>query len=88
MGVIHPHTNNGPFAYSLNPALGGCGQSFDIKIVSKDFEGVGTLARHRMVNNALKDEISCLHAFSQVRKRQRGPFFFFFFSAFSSRSID
>ncbi|KAF9362450.1 hypothetical protein BGX34_006155, partial [Mortierella sp. NVP85] len=44
---------------------GGCGQSFDIKIVSSVFEGVSTLKRHRMVNNALKDEISCLHAFSQ-----------------------
>ncbi|KAK3819501.1 MAG: bola protein [Benniella sp.] len=44
---------------------GGCGQSFDIKIVSKEFEGVSTLQRHRMVNNALKEEISHLHAFSQ-----------------------
>ncbi|KAI8354818.1 bola protein [Mortierella sp. GBAus27b] len=44
---------------------GGCGQSFEVKIVSPVFEGVSMLQRHRMVNSALKDEISCLHAFSQ-----------------------
>ncbi|KAJ3157533.1 hypothetical protein HDU86_003184 [Geranomyces michiganensis] len=43
----------------------GCGQSFDVIIVSKKFEGKPTLQRHRLVNEALKDEIAVIHAFSQ-----------------------
>ncbi|TPX57055.1 hypothetical protein PhCBS80983_g04088 [Powellomyces hirtus] len=43
----------------------GCGQSFDVVIVSKLFEGKPLLQRHRLVNDALKDEIAVIHAFSQ-----------------------
>ncbi|KNC97757.1 uncharacterized protein SPPG_06758 [Spizellomyces punctatus DAOM BR117] len=43
----------------------GCGQSFEVVIVSKLFAGKPLLSRHRMVNEALKDEISQIHAFSQ-----------------------
>lgn len=44
----------------------GCGQSFECIIVSNDFEGKSVLQRHRMVNEALKEQISKIHAFSQV----------------------
>ncbi|KAG0369939.1 bola protein [Gamsiella multidivaricata] len=44
---------------------GGCGQNFEIIIVSPMFEGKTTLQKHRMVNEALKDQIALVHAFSQ-----------------------
>jgi len=44
----------------------GCGQSFDVVIVSAVFEGKTLLQKHQMVNNAAKAEIATLHAFSQV----------------------
>ena len=43
---------------------GGCGQSFDVIVVSEAFEGVALLDRHRMVNDAVADEIKAIHAFS------------------------
>ncbi|CAG8518920.1 12073_t:CDS:2 [Ambispora gerdemannii] len=44
---------------------GGCGQSFEVIIVSSQFDEKSLLQRHRLVNEAIKDEISELHAFSQ-----------------------
>ncbi|KAK9237303.1 bola protein [Lipomyces kononenkoae] len=44
---------------------GGCGQAFEVIIVSPLFVGKNTLMRHRLVNTALKDEISAIHAFTQ-----------------------
>ncbi|ORY42155.1 bola-like protein, partial [Rhizoclosmatium globosum] len=43
----------------------GCGQNFEVIVVSALFEGKPLLARHRLVNDAAKDEISKVHAFSQ-----------------------
>ncbi|KAI9459864.1 bola protein [Lactarius psammicola] len=43
----------------------GCGENFSVLVVSKDFEGKTTLARHKMVNEALKTQIAQLHAFTQ-----------------------
>ncbi|KAK4111580.1 bola-like protein [Canariomyces notabilis] len=43
---------------------GGCGQSFTALIVSPEFAGKNSLKRHRLVNGALKDEISSIHAWS------------------------
>lgn len=40
---------------------------FEVVIVSPLFQDKRTLARHRLVNDTLKDEISKVHAFSQVR---------------------
>ncbi|KAJ3129172.1 hypothetical protein HK100_008790 [Physocladia obscura] len=45
----------------------GCGQNFEVIVVSDLFDGKPLLARHRLVNDAAKDEISKIHAFSQVR---------------------
>ena len=42
-----------------------CGQKLEVVIVSPLFEGRGLLQRHRLVNEALVDEIAQLHAFSQ-----------------------
>lgn len=44
---------------------GGCGQAYDVVLVSDQFEGMPTLKRHRLVNDRLKDEIAAMHAFSQ-----------------------
>ncbi|KAL1928398.1 hypothetical protein VTP01DRAFT_2754 [Rhizomucor pusillus] len=44
---------------------GGCGQMFEVVIVSPLFREKRTLARHRLVNETLKEEISKVHAFSQ-----------------------
>ncbi|KAF8979017.1 hypothetical protein BGZ46_005923 [Entomortierella lignicola] len=44
---------------------GGCGQNFEITIVSPLFIGKSTLQKHRLVNEALKDQIALVHAFSQ-----------------------
>ncbi|ODQ51432.1 bola domain protein [Saitoella complicata NRRL Y-17804] len=44
---------------------GGCGQAFEVTIVSPEFAGKNTLARHRLVNKALKEEIAKVHAFTQ-----------------------
>ncbi|KAN0065936.1 hypothetical protein ACQY0O_001069 [Thecaphora frezii] len=49
----------------VSDVSGGCGQAYDVVIVSDAFEGLPTLKRHRMVNELLKDQIAQLHAFSQ-----------------------
>jgi stress-induced morphogen len=38
---------------------------YEAVIVAECFEGKGTLARHRMVNAALKEEIAGVHAWTQ-----------------------
>ncbi|KAL2135146.1 hypothetical protein VTI74DRAFT_9577 [Chaetomium olivicolor] len=43
---------------------GGCGQAFTSLIVSPEFAGKNSLKRHRLVNAALKDEITAIHAWS------------------------
>lgn len=43
---------------------GGCGQAFSAVIVSPQFVKKTTLARHRLVNGALKSEIAAIHAWT------------------------
>jgi len=43
----------------------GCGESYSVLLVSDAFEKKTTLARHRLINEALKTQISEMHAFSQ-----------------------
>ncbi|EXJ88895.1 hypothetical protein A1O3_01959 [Capronia epimyces CBS 606.96] len=43
---------------------GGCGQAFNAIIVSPDFNSKTLLARHRLVNNALRAEIAAIHAWT------------------------
>lgn len=50
---------------NLQDQSGGCGQMFEAIIVSPHFKGKTTLMRHRLVNNALKEEIAKVHAWTQ-----------------------
>ncbi|PAV23330.1 bola [Pyrrhoderma noxium] len=43
----------------------GCGENYAVFIVSEIFVGKLPLARHRLINELLKDQISQMHAFSQ-----------------------
>ncbi|KAJ5482913.1 bolA-like protein [Penicillium diatomitis] len=43
---------------------GGCGQAFQAVIVSDKFAGKNLLARHRLVNSVLKEEIPKIHAWT------------------------
>ena len=43
----------------------GCGGKFEAVIVAAQFEGKPLLARHRLVNTALAQELKTIHAFSQ-----------------------
>jgi stress-induced morphogen len=45
-------------------SIGGCGQAYSAIIVSPLFEKKTTLARHRMVNTALKAEVAAIHAWT------------------------
>lgn len=44
--------------------IGGCGQAFQAVIVSQQFAGKTMLARHRLVNAVLKEEIAAIHAWT------------------------
>lgn len=48
----------------LTIVAGGCGQMFEAIIVSPQFAKKTTLARHRLVNGALKEEIAAIHAWT------------------------
>jgi len=48
---------------------GGCGSSFEVEVVSEQFEGKRLLERHRMVNAALEEEMKEIHALS-IKKAQ------------------
>eukprot|EP00054_Salpingoeca_dolichothecata_P033487 m.267528 g.267528 ORF g.267528 m.267528 type:complete len:88 (+) comp33509_c0_seq1:16-279(+) len=49
----------------IKDTSGGCGSSFEVIIVSAAFEGKPLLARHRLVNACLEEELKTIHAFSQ-----------------------
>lgn len=42
----------------------GCGQSFDVVVVSNEFESKNKLQRSRLINKILKEDIAKIHAFS------------------------
>lgn len=44
--------------------IGGCGQMFEAIIISPQFTKKTTLARHRLVNSTLKEEIAAIHAWT------------------------
>jgi stress-induced morphogen len=41
------------------------GQAFEVVVVSAKFDGMPLLKRHKLVNEAVKEEIKGIHAFSQ-----------------------
>ncbi|KAI9868331.1 MAG: hypothetical protein M1813_005774 [Trichoglossum hirsutum] len=49
---------------TIQDTSGGCGTSFSATLVSPVFGGKTTLARHRLVNGALRDEMPRIHAWS------------------------
>jgi stress-induced morphogen len=49
---------------TLIVAIGGCGQMYESIIVSPQFAKKASLARARLVNGALKEEIARIHAWS------------------------
>jgi stress-induced morphogen len=49
---------------TYSPCTGGCGQAFNAIIVSPQFDKKTLLARHRLVNSALKAEIAAIHAWT------------------------
>lgn len=49
---------------SIEDMSGGCGQAFAAVIVSPEFEKKTLLARHRLVNGVLKEEIKAIHAWT------------------------
>ncbi|GMK57708.1 hypothetical protein CspeluHIS016_0405420 [Cutaneotrichosporon spelunceum] len=51
--------------FEIADTSGNCGSSFAVVIVAPDFARKMTLARHKMVNQILVEEIAQLHAFSQ-----------------------
>ena len=53
---------------TIQDTSNGCGQSFECVIVSDKFCGLKSLARHRMVNQVLSEELKEIHAFSQKCK--------------------
>ncbi|XP_025158438.1 bolA-like protein 3 isoform X2 [Harpegnathos saltator] len=40
---------------------GGCGAMFDINVVAPEFKGLNTVKQHRIINEALKEEIKDMH---------------------------
>ncbi|CAI6334623.1 unnamed protein product [Periconia digitata] len=48
----------------IDDLSGGCGQMYEAIIVSPQFAKKTTLARHRLVNTSLKDEIAAIHAWT------------------------
>ena len=51
-------------AKKVDDESGGCGEKFEIEIVSSEFEGKGLLDRHRYVNELLKAFLPKIHALS------------------------
>lgn len=47
-------------------SIGGCGSFYAISITSKAFSGLPIVKQHRLVNDALKEEIPGIHGL-QVR---------------------
>ncbi|GAB5356688.1 hypothetical protein AAMO2058_000311100 [Amorphochlora amoebiformis] len=60
---------------------GGCGSAFELYLVTKAFDGVALLERHRMVQGLLKEEMKAIHALSMktwtpaqwVKKKEKLP---------------
>ncbi|KAI1904194.1 hypothetical protein AGOR_G00003170 [Albula goreensis] len=51
---------------------GGCGAMYEVHIESEEFKGKRTVQQHRLVNQALKDEIQGMHGlriFTEVPRK-------------------
>jgi len=52
---------------------GGCGASYEVSVVSAAFAGKTLLARHRLINDALRAEMAHIHALSVKRAEAPPP---------------
>ncbi|KAH7916699.1 bola-like protein [Hygrophoropsis aurantiaca] len=50
-----------PSELAVQDVSGGCGSFYAIKIASQSFKGLSTVKQHRMVTEALKQEIEGIH---------------------------
>lgn len=53
--------NISPTSVSVKDVSAGCGSFFQVEVVSPVFEGKGLVQQHRMVNEALREEIKVIH---------------------------
>ncbi|KAL0478962.1 hypothetical protein AKO1_007852 [Acrasis kona] len=51
-----------PTKLQLQDISGGCGQSFNILVISESFKGLSELKRNRLVHAALKQQLKTVHA--------------------------
>lgn len=58
-------TQLGASHVEVRDTSGGCGQAFEVVVVSEVFRGKNRLMRHKAVNAVLKQEIAAVHAFTQ-----------------------
>lgn len=58
--LIHRH-----FGHIL---LGGCGSMYQVEVVSSSFKDLSMVKQHRMVNDALKEEIKGMHGIRLTTK--------------------
>lgn len=63
-GMTSAQYPTGPLKANFLRHSGGCGQAFQAIIVSPQFDKKNMLARHRLVNSVLKDEIAAIHAWT------------------------
>ncbi|SCU88253.1 LANO_0D01552g1_1 [Lachancea nothofagi CBS 11611] len=59
LSVAIPNVHN----VIITDTSNGCGQSFDVIVVSDTFQGKNKIQRCRLVNTALKEEVAQIHAF-------------------------
>lgn len=45
----------------VNDVSGGCGAMFEICVIASEFKGLNTVGQHRLINEALKEEIKDMH---------------------------
>ncbi|XP_043258580.1 bolA-like protein 3 [Colletes gigas] len=45
----------------VSDVSGGCGAMFEINVIAPEFKGLNTIKQHRMINEALKEEIKDMH---------------------------
>ncbi|XP_076639421.1 bolA-like protein 3 [Colletes latitarsis] len=45
----------------VSDVSGGCGAMFEINVIAPEFKGLNTMKQHRMINEALKEEIKDMH---------------------------
>ena len=46
---------------SVQDISGGCGEMYEIHVESTDFVGKRTVQQHKLITNALKDEVTKMH---------------------------